>query len=217
MARIARESAAHTRRAMIERLKQDGSQDAGTLAAGLGVSAMAVRQHLYALAEEKLVTFNEEARPVGRPAKLWRLTEAADKFFPDRHADLTLGLLGAMREAFGDEGMEKLLAARTAEQVAAYRERVMPARSLKARLEALAQIRTEEGYMAAVVRDDDGDGYLLVENHCPICAAAKACQGLCASELAVFQAVVGDAATVERVDHILAGARRCAYRVRPRA
>ena len=217
MARIARESAARTRRAMIERLKQDGPQDAGTLAAGLGVSAMAVRQHLYALAEEKLVTFNEEARPVGRPAKLWRLTEAADKFFPDRHADLTLGLLGAMREAFGDEGMEKLLAARTAEQVAAYRERVMPARSLKARLEALAQIRTEEGYMAAVVRDDDGDGYLLVENHCPICAAAKACQGLCASELAVFQAVVGDAATVERVDHILAGARRCAYRVRPRA
>ncbi len=217
MVRIARESAAHTRRAMIERLKQDGPQDAGTLAAGLGVSAMAVRQHLYALAEEKLVTFNEEARPVGRPAKLWRLTEAADKFFPDRHADLTLGLLGAMREAFGDEGMEKLLAARTAEQVAAYRERVMPARSLKARLEALAQIRTEEGYMAAVVRDDDGDGYLLVENHCPICAAAKACQGLCASELAVFQAVVGDAATVERVDHILAGARRCAYRVRPRA
>ena len=217
MARIARESAARTRRAMIERLKQDGPQDAGTLAAGLGVSAMAVRQHLYALAEEKLVTFNEEARPVGRPAKLWRLTEAADKFFPDGHADLTLGLLGAMREAFGDDGMEKLLAARTAEQVAAYRERVMPARSLKARLEALAQIRTEEGYMAAVVRDDDGDGYLLVENHCPICAAAKACQGLCASELAVFQAVVGDAATVERVDHILAGARRCAYRVRPRA
>ena len=78
MARIARESAARTRRAMIERLKQDGPQDAGTLAAGLGVSAMAVRQHLYALAEEKLVTFNEEARPVGRPAKLWRLTEAAD-------------------------------------------------------------------------------------------------------------------------------------------
>ncbi len=217
MARIARESAARTRRAMIERLKQDGPQDAGTLAAGLGVSAMAVRQHLYALADEKLVAFHEETRPVGRPAKLWRLTEAADRFFPDGHADLTLGLLDAMREAFGEDGMEKLLAARTAEQVAAYRERVMPARSLKARLEALAQIRTEEGYMAAVVRDDDGDGYLLVENHCPICAAAKACQGLCASELAVFQAVVGDAATVERVDHILAGARRCAYRVRPRA
>ena len=217
MTRIARESVARTRRTMIERLKQDGPQDAGTLAAGLGVSAMAVRQHLYALAAEKLVAFDEEARPVGRPAKLWRLTEAADRFFPDGHADLTLGLLDAMRETFGDGGMEKLLAARTAAQVAAYRERARPARTLKARLEALAQIRTEEGYMAAVVRDDDGDGYLLVENHCPICSAAKACQGLCASELAVFQAVVGDEATVEREDHILAGARRCAYRVRKRA
>jgi predicted ArsR family transcriptional regulator len=202
---------------MIEHLKQDGPQDAATLATALGVSAMAVRQHLYALAAEKLVTFDEQARPVGRPAKLWRLTAAADRFFPDGHADLTLGLLGAMREAFGEAGMEKLLAARTAEQVATYRERLKPARGLKARLEALAQIRTEEGYMAAVARDDDGGGYLLVENHCPICSAAKACQGLCASELEAFQAVVGDTARVERVDHILAGARRCAYRVRPRA
>lgn len=38
---------------------------------------MAVRQHLYGLADEKLVTSEEEARPMSRPAKLWRLTPAA--------------------------------------------------------------------------------------------------------------------------------------------
>jgi predicted ArsR family transcriptional regulator len=54
---------------------------------------------------------------------------------------------------------------------------------------------------------------LFVENHCPICAAAAACQGLCRSELAVFRAVLGADVTVERIDHILAGARRCAYRI----
>lgn len=203
-----------TRRGLLERLKRDGGQDAGALAAALGVSAMAVRQHLYALEAEGLVAFEEEARPLGRPAKLWRLTAAADRFFPDAHADLTLSLLGALRGAFGEAGLEKLLAVRTAEQIAQYGERVRPADPLAARLAALAAIRSEEGYMAAVL-DDGSEGFLFVENHCPVCAAAKVCQGLCASELEVFRSVLGPDATVERSDHILAGARRCAYRVRP--
>jgi predicted ArsR family transcriptional regulator len=213
MARTTKRLEPRTRRGLIERLKQDGAQDAGALAESLGVSAMAVRQHLYALDGEGLVTFEEEARPVGRPAKLWRLTAAADRFFPDGHAELTLNLLAALRETFGETGMEKLLAARTAEQIAAYGRRVKPTDSLKSRLAALARIRTEEGYMAAVERTGRDD-FLLVENHCPICAAARTCQGLCASELEVFRRVLGPDVTVERCDHILAGARRCAYRVR---
>jgi predicted ArsR family transcriptional regulator len=55
--------------------------------------------------------------------------------------------------------------------------------------------------------------WILAENHCPICAAARNCQGFCRSELSVFRAVLGPEVTVERVEHILAGARRCAYRI----
>ena len=68
--------------------------------------------------------------------------------------------------------------------------------------------------MAEWRRDDDGS-LVLVENHCPICAAAAKCQNLCRSELAIFRDVLGEAAEVERTDHVLAGARRCAYRVTP--
>jgi predicted ArsR family transcriptional regulator len=41
--------------------------------------------------------------------------------------------------------------------------------------------------MAEVKTQADGS-CLLIENHCPICAAAEACQGFCRSELEVFQA-----------------------------
>lgn len=44
--------------------------DAKSLSAQLDISAMAVRQHLYALQKEKLVTFEEEAGETGRLAKL---------------------------------------------------------------------------------------------------------------------------------------------------
>src|SRR5215216_3335998 len=68
-----------TRRAIVHLLKQEGALDAQALAARLHLSAMAVRQHLYALRDEHLVTYHEVPRPVGRPAKLWQLTSAADR------------------------------------------------------------------------------------------------------------------------------------------
>jgi predicted ArsR family transcriptional regulator len=68
--------------------------------------------------------------------------------------------------------------------------------------------------MAEWRRDPDGTLW-LIENHCPICIAARACQNLCRSELAIFQSVLGADAVVERTEHLLAGARRCAYRIRP--
>ena len=200
-----------SRRRLIDLLKQDGPQDAAGLARRLGVSAMAVRQHLYDLEAEGLVTHEAEARPVGRPAKLWALTAAADRFFPDGHADFTVGLINSMKQAFGAEGLDKLLNVRAREQVAGYKARIDKQPSLPKKLQALAEIRTDEGYMAEVTKANGG--YLLVENHCPVCSAAAACTNLCALELEVFQKSLGGDVKVQRVDHILAGARRCAYLV----
>jgi predicted ArsR family transcriptional regulator len=104
---------------------------------------------------------------------------------------------------------------RTRLQTKAYGERMRAVgKSLEARVNALAKIRAEQGYMAEAARQRDGS-FLLIENHCPICAAATACQGLCREELMLFSTVLGDEVNVERTDHILAGARRCAYRITP--
>jgi predicted ArsR family transcriptional regulator len=204
-----------TRQAILDILKLDGPSEAADLAAKQGVSTMAVRQHLYALQEEGFVQYTESPRPVGRPAKIWALTESADRFFPDAHAELTAGLLGAMRATFGEEGLQKLIAERSAQQIRAYAARVDREDSVKGKLKALAEIRDSEGYMASVEEAEDG-AYLLIENHCPICVAAQACSRLCDGELTVFRAVLGPHVSVDRADHLLAGARRCAYRVRAR-
>ena len=76
----------------------------------------------------------------------------------------------------------------------------------------LTALRDEEGYMAEARADGKG-GFLLVENHCPICAAASACQGFCRSELEVFRKALGPGVRVEREEHLLSGARRCVYRI----
>lgn len=186
--------------------------DSQELASRLGVSAMAVRQHLYALQEENLVTYQEEPRAMGRPAKLWQLTSAADRLFPNGYAELTLSLINSVTEAFGEAGLERLLDVRTHHQIEAYQAQISEQDSVQQRLENLAMLRTDEGYMAEVQQKAEGE-FLLVENHCPICAAASACTGLCAKELEVFQHVLGNDVSVERTEHIVAGARRCAYQI----
>jgi len=200
-----------TRRAIVKLLKQEGAMDAAALADRFKISAMAVRQHLYALQKEQLVTYQEEQRAMGRPAKLWQLTPAADRFFPHGYAELTLSLINSVIEAFGSEGLERLLEIRTRQQIAAYREQIPANSPIQQRLEALANLRTDEGYMAEIESLSDGS-FLLIENHCPICAAATACTGLCRQELEVFQFTLGDVA-IARTEHLIAGERRCVYRI----
>lgn len=183
------------------------------LAKELGITSVAVRQHLSDLETEKLVEPHQSSTSGGRgrPAVTWRLTPAADDFFPNGHEELAVGLIHGLRAAFGEAGIQRLVESRTATQIKAYRKALSQADALRQRLELLADIRTREGYMAAVEEADGG--YLLVEHHCPICAAARVCTGLCSSELEVFQEVLGEDVRVERTDHVLAGANRCAYRV----
>jgi predicted ArsR family transcriptional regulator len=64
--------------------------------------------------------------------------------------------------------------------------------------------------MAEAARD--GRTWVLVEHHCPICAAATACQGFCRNELALFRSVL-PGTRVERTEYLLDGGQRCAYRI----
>jgi len=207
-------STVRTRRAIVKLLKQDGLTEATVLANHLNVTPMAIRQHLYELQKEGLVTYAEEPRPMGRPAKLWRLTPAADRLFPDGYAELTLSFIQSMKEAFGEAGLDRVMDIRTRDQIATYQTQLDQQKSLKQRLEALALLRSDEGYMAEIQPLTDEEGaFLLIENHCPICAAATVCVGFCAKELEVFRAVLGEDVLIERVQHIIAGDRRCAYRI----
>lgn len=193
-------------------LKSRGPQTALDVGVRFRMTPTGARLHLCKLEADGLVEAEFRRQSRGRPKKYWRLTSLGHGRFPDRHADLTLELLTATRSIFGEKGLERLVRRREEDGLTLYLKALAPHRSVAARLAALAQIRSREGYMASCSKEADGT-FLFVENHCPICAAAATCQALCRSELAIFRKVLGKDVIVERVDHVLAGARRCAYRV----
>mgnify|MGYP001544449217 CR=1 FL=1 len=194
-------------------LKSQGPAQTKALAEAVGVTRQAARLQMEKLAAEGLVEHVTERMGVGRPRRSWSLSEKGHQRFPDSHAQMTLELIEGIRGEFGEEGMDRLIKRRERATEVGYRLALDGASTLEERLERLAQVRAAEGYMAEWSRQDDG-AYLLIENHCPICAAAKACQGFCRSELTLFEAMLAPA-TVTRVEHILADARRCAYLVTP--
>jgi predicted ArsR family transcriptional regulator len=206
-----------TRLALLDILKREGPQEAKSMAARLGVTPMAIGLQLASLEEEKLV----EARPEppapgrrGRPVHRWALTEAANRMFPDAHALLTVGLLDSLQEVYGEGGMRKLLEARTRHQSEEYGRAVPSDAALKDKVKALARLRDREGYMTEV-QPAPGGGWRLIENHCPICTAARTCRGFCQSEWEVFSGLMGPDAVVTREEHLLSGGRRCVYDIKP--
>ena len=197
-------------------LKSRGPLATGTLAPTLGITEVGVRQHLAKLHGEGLVAFDDQAGEVGRPKRMWRLTPKGHSRFPDTHGDLTVSLIEGIRSVFGEAGLDRLIEARQEAMVATYRQALEPHSNLGDRVGVLARLRTVEGYMAEFEMQEDGS-FLLIENHCPICAAAKTCQGFCRSELELFQAAFGADVSVTRQEHLLSEGRRCVYRIARRS
>ena len=206
---------AATRTQILDRLKRGGRASAAALARALKLTPMAVRLQLYQLAGESLVEATSQSSGRGRPTKFWMLTDRSARIFPDAHQGLAVDLIRSMREIFGEDGVKKIADTHAARQRKVYVEKLRSAKTLADRVRALAEIRSAEGYMAEAKKD--GRDWLFVENHCPICSAARECTRLCANELSVFQDALGPAASVAREEHILSGARRCAYRIKSAA
>ena len=203
-----------TKRRIVDRLKRVESATATDLAGEFGLTDTALRQHLDALEEAGLVT-RSMSEPVGRgrPPVHWQLAPGAGEAFPDRHGELSVELIGSVRSTLGERALQRILATRSDRQIATYMQSLAGVNDLGDRLRRLADLRSDEGYLAEA--RVDGEAFSLIEHHCPIREAAGECNGLCSAELEVFQRVLGSTVTVTRPQHVLRGDRRCAYRVEP--
>lgn len=192
-------------------LKTHGALTAAEIAKELGMTSEGARLQLLKLTEEGLIQSQHESRGVGRPTQFFTLTAMGNAGFPDTHAELTVKLIQLIKQNLGEDALQSVINANEISGKEKYLRELESLSDLETRIGRLAEIRTREGYMAEYSKDEEG--YLLIENHCPICAAAQVCQGFCSSELNTFKFVLGNTVNISRVNHIIAGDRRCAYRI----
>ncbi len=202
-----------TRHEILTSLKNNGSMTAHELHEELGISQVAVRQHLSSLEAENMIAITVERRGLGRPSHRYRLTPYGDEVFPRHYEALSGALIDELRDWQGDEGVENLFARRTERLVHLLRSR-MKDRSLGACVQELARFQTENGYMAEVVEGNEPGTFRIIQHNCAVCAVAhKYPQFLCKQEQEMLSQALG-CAEVVRETYIQGGDHTCTYHIR---
>ncbi len=196
---------------VLHHLKCNGTQSAVKIGAACAISAVSARYHLQALQLRGLVERYDRVDGRGRPKRLWTLTREGHAYFPDRHSDLAVQLLCSAIDLFGADAAQLLISAREADLQTRDEAVLCGVGGVEAKIRRLVQVRCADGYMAHMQRQ--GKQWMLIQDHCPIRAAAEACPDLCQSELAMFRHALGKTAVVDRVEHLAGGDRRCVYRI----
>lgn len=196
-----------TRQLLMTLLKTNGKISVGFMAQELGITEMAVRRHLSVMERDGLLQTELSRQSMGRPMTLYSLSDHADHLFPKNYHILTLDLLGELDAEEGKATVSRLFDSRKQRLLKKYRPQ-LAGKSLKHKVQTLAKIQDDNGYMVKVERDREGH-YILEEYNCPIAEVAKQYQDACRCEMALFEDLLET--RVERTECLTKGGRKCKY------
>lgn len=154
------------KQSVLAEIKRSNGLSVGELAERMSLSYMGVKQHCNALEKEGYLSTQRRAKPVGRPEKVYVLTEKAKEFFPQKGTPFALDLLEAVDLVYGSLAAERLLHRLYSRRIEALRPRVSGS-TLEERARQLAAAREEEGYMSRYEPSGALFGQVL-EFHSPI-------------------------------------------------
>jgi len=195
----------------VDLLKTSGPQSLSALSTAFEVTVEGARFQMLKLEKEGMVMSNKTVTGRGRPQQVWSLTSEGQSRFPDMHAGLSVGLMEVMRETLGQQALSKVIMANGDKGTSKYLKLLEGVNDLEQRIIRFVAVRSSEGYMAQLIKDDEG--FIFIENHCPIGAAAHANPDICCAEFKTLQTVIGSNVPIKRVEYIIDGGRRCAYRI----
>lgn len=201
-----------TRRNILDRVKRSGEAATEEIAAALGITPQATRQHLTGLERDGLLQHRELRDGMGRPKFLYSLTSTADTLFPRRYDDLANELLEYVRDE-DPEMLERIFDRRAQRRLAGAVERTRDL-PFAEKVQMIAEILDGDGYLADFERMEDGT-YVITERNCAVLSVALKYGHACGSELDFLQAAIPEA-EVTRIAHRVAGGHVCAYHVTPR-
>lgn len=167
---------------------------------------MGVRRHLMTLERDGLIQMQTQRQAAGRPTYVYRLTEAGFDTFPKSYDLLATQVLDVVRATEGDKRVSQIFAGRMEQLYEQYAPR-MTGKNLAERIQELAKIQDEAGYMARWEKVKGG--YYLKEQNCAIYRVACRFQDACQFEIELFRRLLD--ADLKRVEHQIKGDLACTY------
>jgi DeoR family transcriptional regulator, suf operon transcriptional repressor len=198
------------KRAILLFLKRRPGASLEEIAVELGITKSGVLGHLPKLESEGLIERAYQAGGIGRPRAVFRLTQRATGLFPQGYTEMSLAALEFIDRRLGASAVSELLQQRAHEVAERHRDRLARG-DLAHRVEELARIRTEGGYMAETGAKGKRSAELL-EHNCPILALAGRFPVACETERRMFESMLH--ARVDVTHRVVAGDAVCRFRIR---
>jgi predicted ArsR family transcriptional regulator len=196
-----------TRERILLLLRRHGRLSAPRLAELLNINSVGVRRHLGLLERDGLVESTVGKPSRGRPAAMYRLTDAGLERFPRHYDEVAREALAFLKD-HDAAALSQFLAWRNERLAASYAGRVDGA-TLAERTDALAEVLSEQGFMAEV--ESAPGGLRLCQHNCTVEHLAAELPDLCTSEAELFERLLGT--RVEREATVVDGAVRCVTRI----
>lgn len=196
-----------SRRSILSILKRDGGATVPFLAQVVELNIETVRAHLKVLRDQGLVDRRgTRTSGPGRPEVVYGLTERAEALFPRREPEVLKELASFIqmtgRGDLLEEFFDHFMARRRTEALA--RVEGLDGRE---RVEEIARIMSEQGFMAVVEEHEQGPRLRLC--HCPLRELVEVSRVPCRAEAELIRDLLGG--DPARVSYIPAGDAACSY------
>ncbi len=178
-------------RAILER----GPASAVDLAARLSITPAGIRRHLDSLVADGILESREahvtssKSRGRGRPAKVFVMSDGGREKFEHSYDDLAVSALKFMASKNGSHLVTEFAQSRAEEIERKALKKVASKNTIKARVEALSEHLSSEGYSATF--NSRGSGLEVCQHHCPVAHVAAEFPELCDAETEVISRMLG--------------------------
>lgn len=208
MATIVRdeEKSKSTRQRVMQTLLSRQRCTINDLAEAVEINPISVRHHITRLEAEGLVNSEEERHGVGRPRRLYFLTEKGLERFPSRYLRFTIRLLEQLKDTM-PEAMVSSLFRQMAKDVAADYESMVNGLNMEERIDLVAQLLSSEGF--TVEWERKGSEYHIREISCPYYHIGQSHPEVCSVDQTLISTMLSVPA--EKVKCVLNGDTNCTY------
>jgi DeoR family suf operon transcriptional repressor len=176
------------------------------LAEAVDINPISVRHHINKLEADGLVTSEEERHGVGRPRRLYSLTEQGVERFPSRYVRLTLRLLQQLKGTMPD-AMVRGLFEQMAQDMASDYQAEAEGLPMEAKLDLVTALLSQEGF--TVEWEKHEQGYTIREISCPYYHIGQSHPEVCSVDQALISTVLSVPA--HKVQCVLNGDALCTY------
>jgi len=192
-------------------IKSSQGMSVGELSEAMGMSYMGVKKHCIAMQRLGYLDTWRRPKDVGRPEKLYRITQKLDPLFPGIEDGVTLSLLDAAAQ-LDRNAAEKLLFAFFRDQTEKF-AKVVTGNSVQERAERLADARLKMGYFSKCTYSEE-EGLQIVEFHNPLRSLFEKYSTMERIEVQMFERLLG--ARVARSEDSSSGLNRYRFDLSPR-